>query len=102
MLHYNVVFSDLAITDLSNIVQYIAEKESHERAKYVERKLLKTAKYLENFPNGYAKDEYASTSEHIVRFIMKWNYKLVYTVNEETVYVVGIFHTSQNPYKFLI
>lgn len=51
MLHYNVVFSDLAITDLSNIVQYIAEKESHERAKYVERKLLKTAKYLENFPN---------------------------------------------------
>ena len=99
MTRYNVVFSDLAITDLSVIVRYITVKESYERAKYVERNLMKMAKDLEIFPNGYAKDEYASTFNHTVRFIVKWNYKLVYTVNEKTVYIVGIFHSSQNPCK---
>ena len=99
MMHYDVVFSDLAITDLSDIVQFITEKESYSRAKYVERELLKTAKCLETFPNGYAKDEYASTPELVVRFIVKWNYKLVFTVHENTVYIAGIFHTSQNPDK---
>lgn len=99
MIHYNVVLSDLALTDLSDIVQFITEKDSYSRAKHVERELLKTAKCLETFPNGYAKDEYASTQEFIVRFIVKWNYKLVFTVNENTVYIAGIFHTSQNPDK---
>lgn len=40
MQTYKVVFSDLAIADLNDIVQYITEKESYTRAKYVERELL--------------------------------------------------------------
>ena len=59
MQNYKVVFSDLAIADLNDIVQYITENESYTRAKYVERELLRTAKSLTTFPNGYAKDEYA-------------------------------------------
>ena len=36
MQNYKVVFSDLAIADLNDIVQYITENESYTRAKYVE------------------------------------------------------------------
>lgn len=99
MLNYKVVFSDLAIADLNNIVQYITENESYTCAKYVERELLRTAKCLTTFPNGYTKDEYASTPDLTVRFIVKWNYKLVYTVQEDTVIIASIFHCSQNPIK---
>lgn len=97
MQNYNVVFSDLAIADLNDIVQYITEKESYTRAKYVERELLRTAKSLTTFPNGYAKDEYASTPDLTVRFITKWNYKLDYTVQDDTVIIAAIFHCSRNP-----
>lgn len=51
MPNYKVVFSDLAIADLNDIVQYITEKESYTRAKYVERELLRTAKSLTTFPS---------------------------------------------------
>ena len=73
MRNYKVIFSDLAITDLHDIVQYITENESYTRAKYVERELLRTAKSLTTFPNGYAKDEYVSTPDLTVRFITKWS-----------------------------
>ncbi len=88
MRNYKVVFSDLAITDLHDIVQYITENESYTRAKYVERELLR-----------YAKDEYASTTDLTVRFITKWNYKLIYTVQDDIVIIAAIFHCSRNPIR---
>ena len=99
MRNYKVVLSDLAITDLSEIVQDLTNKVSYTCAKQVERELLRTAKRLETFPNGYAIDEYASTPDRTVRFIVKWNYKLVYTVDNYTVYILSIFHTAQLPDK---
>lgn len=99
MQNYDVIFSDLAITDLSDIVAYITEQESETRALYVERELLKAVKSLEIFPNGYAKDEYASTPQRTVRFIVRWSYKIVYTVDKNTVKIISIFHTAQDPWK---
>lgn len=98
MQNYKVVFSDLAITDLNDIVQYITDNESYTRAKYVERELLRTAKCLTTFPNGYAKDEYASTPDLTVRFITKWSYKIDYTVQDDIVIIAAIFHCSRNPF----
>ncbi|MBC5643997.1 type II toxin-antitoxin system RelE/ParE family toxin [Parabacteroides sp. BX2] len=99
MQNYKVVFSDLAIADLNDIVQYITENESYTCAKHVERELLRTAKSLTTFPNGYAKDEYASTPDLTVRFITKWNYKLDYTVQDDIVIIAAIFHCSRNPIR---
>jgi plasmid stabilization system protein ParE len=101
MQSYRVVVSDLAKSDLQNIVTYITEAESRERAKYVERGILSEIKRLEHFPNAYSKDEYASTDEQIIRFIIKWHYKILFFVETNTVQVVGIFHTAQNPNKLI-
>jgi plasmid stabilization system protein ParE len=101
MQHYSVFLSDLAKFDLQNIVTYITEAESRERAKYVERGILSEIKRLERFPNAYSKDEYASTDEQVIRFIIKWHYKILYFVEANTVQVAGIFHTAQNPNKLI-
>ena len=77
MQNYKVVFSDLAIADLNDIVQYITENESY----------------------TCAKDEYASTPDLTVRFITKWNYKLDYTVQDDIVIIAAIFHCSRNPIR---
>ena len=99
MQTYKVEISDLAKADLQNIVNYISEIESITTAKYVERGILSEMKRLEHFPTAFPKDEYASTDEITIRFLVKWSYKILFFIDKNKVQIVGIFHTAQDPDK---
>ena len=99
MLTYKIVVSQLAKKDLQNIVAYISDVESIVQAKYVEQNILLELKRLEYFPTAYPKDEYASSNNRVIRFIMKWHYKILFFIDANTVQIVGIFHSAQNPNK---
>jgi plasmid stabilization system protein ParE len=101
MQTYKVIISNLAKEDLQNIVSYIANAESITRAKYVERSILSEMKRLSYFPTAYPKDEYASTDKIIIRFLVKWNYKILFFIEAKAVQIVGIFHTAQSPDKLI-
>jgi plasmid stabilization system protein ParE len=101
MQTYKIVVSELAKTDLLNIVAYISDAESLVQAKYVERCLLSEIKRLKCFPNAYPKDEYASMDNKEVRFVVKWHYKILFFIDTNTVHIVGIFHTAQDPNKLI-
>jgi plasmid stabilization system protein ParE len=101
MQTYKIVVSKLAKTDLQNIVAYISNIESVTQAKYVERGILSEMKRLEHFPTAYPKDEYASTENKEIRFIVKWRYKILFFIDTNVVQIVGIFHTAQNPNKLI-
>ena len=101
MQTYKVAVSDLAKSDLQNIVSYISETESVAMAKYVERGILSEMKKLVHFPTAYPKDKYASTNEKTIRFLVKWSYKILFFIETNKVHVVGIFHTAQNPDKLI-
>jgi len=68
-------------------------------AKHVERGILSEMKRLKHFPTAFPKDEYASTDEITIRFLLKWSYKILFFIDKNTVNVAGIFHTAQNPDK---
>lgn len=99
MQTYKIIVSDLAKSDLHNIVSYLSSTESINIAKHVERGILSEMKRLIHFPEAYPKDEYATTDTHTVRFIIKWRYKILYYIEVNAVYIIGIFHTAQNPKK---
>ena len=101
MQTYKVVISDLAKADLQNIVSYISEIESITVAKRVERGILSEMKKLAHFPTAFPKDEYASTNEKTIRFLVKWSYKILFFIDKDRVQIVGIFHTAQNPDKLI-
>jgi plasmid stabilization system protein ParE len=101
MRTYKVILSDLAKVDLQNIVSYITTTESITRAKYVERCLLSEMKRLERLPTAYPKDKYASTDEIIIRFLVKWHYKILFFIDANSVQITGIFHMAQNPDKLI-
>jgi len=101
MQTYKIVVSRLAKTDLRNIAAYISNVESDTQAKYVERGILSEMKRLEHFPTAYPKDEYASINNKEIRFVMKWHYKILFFIDANTVQIVGIFHTTQNPNKLI-
>jgi len=101
MQTYKILVSELAKEDLQNIVNYISDAESTARAKYVEHSILSEIKRLESFPSAYPKDEFASIGNREIRFIMKWHYKILFFIDENTVQIAGIFHTAQNPNKLI-
>jgi len=94
---YKVEISDLAKVDLQNIVRYISEAESITIAKYVERGILSEMKRLKHFPTAFPKDEYTSTDEITIRFLVKWSYKILFFIDKNKVQIAGIFHTAQSP-----
>ena len=98
MKRYKVVFSDLAKADLQEIVNYIAVADDLSNAKHVERSILSQAKKLRIFPEGYPKDPYVSTPERIIRFAIKWRYKILFVVDDSVfeVQIIGIFHMAQD------
>jgi len=99
MQTYKIILSDLAKSDLHNIVSYLSFAENATIAKHVERGILSEMKRLVHLPEAYPKDEYATADTRIVRFLIKWNYKILYYIEANCVYVIGIFHTAQNPKK---
>ena len=101
MQTYKVIISDLAKVDLQNIVSYISEAESIATAKRIERGILSEMKRLEHFPIAFPIDQYASTDERTIRFLVKWSYKILFFIDINKVNVVGIFHTAQNPDKLM-
>jgi len=101
MQTYKVFLSDLAQVDLQNIISYISEIESITTAKHVERGILSEMKKLKHFPTAFPKDEYASTDEITIRFLVKWSYKILFFIDKNKVQIVGIFHTAQNPDKLI-
>lgn len=96
---YKVIISDLAKADLHNIIFYINRVESYVRAKFVEREILATMKYLYLFPHSFPKDPYITSPKLMIRFVTKWHYKILFTIIEDKVLVIRIFHTAQNPEK---
>jgi plasmid stabilization system protein ParE len=100
MQTYKVEISEFAETDIQNIVTYISDNESVTRAKYVEHGILsEIKKRLEYFPTAYPIDEFANNNYREIRFFKKWHYKVLFFIEANTVQVVGIFHTAQNPDK---
>ena len=99
MQTYKVILSDFAKSDLHIIVTYLSSVENIAVAKHVEHGILSEMKRLTHFPEAYPKNEHATTKTHTVRFIIKWKYKILYYIETNTVYIIGIFHTSQSPGK---
>ena len=99
MQTYRVSLSDLAKKDLQNIVSYITAADSIARAKNVENGILSAMKRLERFPTAYPIDKYAIKADTEIRFLIKWQYKILFFIDINTVHVVRIFHTAQNPEK---
>ena len=96
---YKVVFTEEAMETLQNIVGYIRRSESESRAKHVEKELLKAARTLVSLPN---RNPILATSDDtgiVYRFLSKWQYKIIYTVEEkkDRVIVIRVFHDKQNP-----
>ena len=92
---FSLYWTREAKRDLKPIFNYISRVESRERALYVIAGIREKAKETINFPTKHAHEPYINKEN--IRFAVKWSYKIVFEIKMDTVRILGVFHTAQNP-----
>ncbi len=93
-----VFWRDKAIDELNSIYDYILnETKSLETATKVYNSILDFSETLVIQPSKYKIEELVGNKN--VRSASIWNYKLVYYIDSENLYILRVFHTFQNPTK---
>lgn len=91
-----VIWSDRAKASLKEHYDYI-KKDSVPAAKKVKSELIHASKNLSSNPEKYQLDEYYPDNPGNVRRFFRWSYRIVYQVNEQTIDILNVLHTSQEP-----
>ncbi len=100
---YQIIITRTARAGMKEILDYLIANTSVEAADKVRKGLNEAIRSLKTMPsrNGM---EHDISSEHLIyRRILKWSYKIVYTIEEDTirVIVVDISHTKQDPQSLI-
>jgi len=94
---YSLYWTNEAKRDLKPIFDYITSVESRDRALYVINGIIAKAKETLIFPTKHAREPYIDRDN--VRYVVKWSYKIVFEIKENSVIILSIFHTAQSPEK---
>ncbi|MNK24455.1 Plasmid stabilization system protein [compost metagenome] len=93
-----VLWRKKASQNLEAIYEYIL-KESPQNAHMVFNKIYDLANSLIVFPEKYPVEPILNNPQ--VRFAVVWSFKIIYTTQNDSVYIMRVFNTKQNPKKII-
>lgn len=93
-----IVWEDEALNELNDAIAFIANK-SPQNAIMVLDGLLELAETLGNMPMKFSKEP--NYNKEDIRYITKYNHKLIYQVENERIIILRVFPAKQNPDKIL-
>lgn len=91
-----VIWSQKARSSLKEHYGKIAI-DSKSAAKRVKEEIFKAAKEIPPYAEKYQLDEYYPNNPGNIRRLFRWSYRIVYQVNESTIDILNVIHTSQEP-----
>lgn len=91
-----IIWSDKAKYALKKHYEHIKE-DSLLAAKRVKNEIIKSTKNLNSYPEKYQLDEFYPDNPGNIRRYFKWSYRIVYEINEDTIDILNVLHTSQEP-----
>ncbi len=94
-----VIWTKLATNQLERAVKYIKEEQGTFYAKLVLNKILDSVGGLETHPKMGQVEILLKHKKSEYRYLVVWNYKIIYRIGSNKVVVSRVFHTSQNPTK---
>jgi len=93
--YFKTIWTETAKAQLRSIHDYLKyDKHTPQGAANVKKDLLNAVKTI-SFEEQYQKDEFQTE----YRRIIVRQYKIIYKVENDTVYVMRIFRTTNNPNK---
>ncbi len=94
-----IEFTDFAKAELRKIHEYYTEVATTEIASKIINKILDDIQMLEQFPSAGVKEHQLAEMGREHKNIISGNYKVIYRIKNETVFITDIFNCSQNPKK---
>jgi toxin ParE1/3/4 len=94
-----VIWSKESIISIQDIYNYISS-ESEQNANMVIDTLFNIGEKLNILPEKNPVEPLFDSD--LIRFFPKWNYKIVYRIETDRIYILDIFSTRQNPKKIKI
>lgn len=91
-----VIWSDKGKTSLKTHFELI-KKDSEQAAKRVKSEIINASKTLSAHPEKYQLDEYYPNNPGNIRRFFRWSYRIVYQINDKTIDILNVLHTSQEP-----
>ena len=89
-----VLWSKKASNELEAIYKHI-KKESPQNAVLVFNEIYDLANSLLNFPYKFPVEPIINVEK--VRFAVIWSFKIIYSVEKESIVILRVFNTKQNP-----
>lgn len=89
--------SDYAIAHLVESVELTLGKASVEKREEVIDSVLEETRRLLQWPNAGQVEIWMEGREHVYRRLVVGNFKVIYRVEDETIYVTDIFDARQDP-----
>ncbi|MFN0037637.1 MAG: type II toxin-antitoxin system RelE/ParE family toxin [Saprospiraceae bacterium] len=96
MKTYSVTWTLPAIAALRDIYDFI-RPDSPEGAKRVVTELVSLGNSLSTLPSRNPVEVLLADEPVVYRFAVKWNYKIIYTIESEDVMIVEVFDTRRDP-----
>lgn len=96
-----IVWSEYALQKLRELVSYCQNKVGFRKADKITNAILLRIDDLVDFPYlGQMEQNVYSKYER--RYILVYNYKILYEVTKEDIVILDIFHTKQSPQKMYV
>lgn len=92
-----LVITDYAIAHLVESVQLTTGDMNLERKEALVESVIREADRLLMFPNAGQVEELMGIRPHIYRRLVVGNFKIIYRIEGEMIYVTDIFDTRQDP-----
>ncbi len=94
-----IKFTHQAKDRLNSIYQYYLDKGLRKIGRNIRSKIISKTLILKEFPNSGPEDEYAKLLGLPCRYLIEGDYKILYRVETNEVFILDIFDTRQDPAK---
>ncbi len=92
-----IIWDDESKRSLKSIFEYIKNRESIRAATKVRSEIIKQTKTLNRLPEKFEKEPILKNEDGNFRYKLVWNYKIIYEIAQDSIYILDVFHTSRDP-----
>ncbi|HET8886045.1 MAG TPA: type II toxin-antitoxin system RelE/ParE family toxin [Salinimicrobium sp.] len=96
-----IIWSDFAIQNLKEIFDYYKSKASNRVANKIRKQILQSSKQLINNPELGPIEFNLENLKLDHRFLLSGNYKIIYRIEKDRIFINDIFDVRQNPDKMI-
>lgn len=96
-----IIWSDFAIENLKNIFKYYKIKASTKVAHEIRKQIFESTKKLINNPESGQVEFHLEKLEQNHRYLLSGNYKVIYKIEKDRIFVNDVFDVRQNPNRMI-